>query len=423
MQSIKHKSKHIFGVLLTVCMVLSLISAFSVIALAESANYVYATLTVTMPAGGAYPDYYVSVPASDIDKYSAVVDYWYDCDEQVIMEATDTFVEGGYYYAEIIITPESPYTIDTRSITINGQRFPFDYGWEGPTPDSYVVYREFTASIPVVATYTIAFDVNGGSSVPTQTVFSGNKAVKPEDPTKEGFNFVGWFTDKALTTAFDFNANISSSLTLYAMWMAIEVEPITPVMPVNPFTDVKGTDWFIDAVILVYDRGLMNGTSTNPMLFSPAMTLTRGMVVTVLYRLEGSGVSDQGSGDDGYDSPFTDVPDGAYYADAVKWAYHNGIVSGYGNGKFGPEDNVTREQMATMLFNYQLFSEKIPPDVLEDGEFNDNDSVSDWAKNAVNGLAMQGVITGKPGNLFDPKGNATRAEFATVLMRFVKSAI
>ena len=191
--------------------------------------------------------------------------------------------------------------------------------------------------------------------------------------------------------------------------------PITPEKPINPFTDVKGTDWFIDTVIFVYDKGLMTGTSISPMLFSPNMTLTRGMVVTVLYRMEGTpDVS-------GLSNPFDDVTVDAYYADAIKWAADKKIVSGYGNGKFGPNDNITREQMATILLNYELAFDKIPMDIVADRAFSDWNAIADWAKNAVNRLTMQGIINGKSGNLFDPKGNATRAEFTTVLMKFVEA--
>jgi uncharacterized repeat protein (TIGR02543 family) len=182
----------------------------------------------------------------------------------------------------------------------------------------------------------------------------------------------------------------------------------------NPFTDVKPGDWFYGDVEYVFTNGLMVGTSTDPMLFSPNATLTRGMVVTVLWRLAGSPVLD------GAVNQFTDVMDGLWYSDAVMWAAANGIVSGYGNGLFGPEDNITREQMAVIIINYQKFSGKIPPDIVMDREFSDWNDISDWAKDAVNRLTIQGIISGKPGNLFDPQGETTRAEFAAVLHRFLE---
>jgi len=148
------------------------------------------------------------------------------------------------------------------------------------------------------------------------------------------------------------------------------------------------------------------------MLFSPNMTLTRGMVVTVLYRMAESPDAS------GLSNPFDDVSDGKWYSDAVKWAADNKIVNGYGNGKFGPMDNITREQMAVMLMNYQQFSGNIPPDVVMDREFSDRDKISVWAKDAVDKLTKQGIINGRPNNLFDPDGEATRAEFAAILHRY-----
>jgi len=159
----------------------------------------------------------------------------------------------------------------------------------------------------------------------------------------------------------------------------------------------------------------MLGTSESPLLFSPNATLTRGMVVTVLYRMQGAVPAIANA------NPFDDVAEGMWYTDAVKWAAANGIVSGYGNGKFGPNDNITREQMATILLNYQQFTGKFPPDIVADREFSDWNNISDWAKNAVNRLTMQGIISGKPNNLFDPKGEATRAEFAAMMHRFLET--
>jgi uncharacterized repeat protein (TIGR02543 family) len=190
---------------------------------------------------------------------------------------------------------------------------------------------------------------------------------------------------------------------------------ITPEKPVNPFTDVRGTDWFFDAVVYVNHYGLMIGTSTDPMLFSPNLTLTRGMVVTVLYRIEGSpDVS-------GLANPFNDLIDGAWYADAVKWAYHNGIVSGYGGGKFGPNDDITRQDMAVMLNNYANFAGKELPKIRGYPGFLDEADIANYAKEAVERFFMAAIINGKPGNVFDPRGQATRAEFATMLMNFAET--
>jgi hypothetical protein len=195
----------------------------------------------------------------------------------------------------------------------------------------------------------------------------------------------------------------------------------------NPFADVKEGDWFYDAVRFVYERGIMTGTGTEPMLFSPNVSLTRGMLVSILYRLAGESLTADGRP---YDNPFTDITEGVWYTDAVKWAAANGVVAGYGDGRFGPNDNITREQLAVILFNYQQLSEIIPPADNSDLAFADSEKISDWAKVAVNRLTEQGLISGKPGNadsgnsanIFDPKSGATRAETASILERFITRA-
>jgi len=208
------------------------------------------------------------------------------------------------------------------------------------------------------------------------------------------------FTDGAIvTTSFTVNA-------------ASDVQPITPALPVNPFEDVFGSDWFIDAVIYVYDKGLMEGTSGSPMLFSPNTSTTRGMIVTILHRMAGS--PDVGD----ISNPFDDVEEGRYYANAVKWAVANGIVSGYGDGRYGPEDNITREQLAAILNNYSKFIEKNLPVNRDYPGFSDDTNISNYAREAVERLFKASIINGKPGNIFDPQGTATRAEVATMLKAF-----
>ena len=180
------------------------------------------------------------------------------------------------------------------------------------------------------------------------------------------------------------------------------------------FEDVRTDDWFNNGVMFAYNHGLMTGTSTSPMLFSPNDAMTRGMVVTVLYRLQNAVPSIY------YANPFDDVDESQWYAEAVKWAYHNDIVAGYGNNQFGPNDNITREQMAAILFNYCVWK-GIDVSVGEDTNilsYDDAFEISEYAIPAFQWACGAGVISGKPGDLLDPKGNATRAEFATVLMRF-----
>jgi hypothetical protein len=187
-------------------------------------------------------------------------------------------------------------------------------------------------------------------------------------------------------------------------------DPETPLAGLFPFTDVAESDWFYGDVYYMWENGLMNGTSDT--LFSPGRTLTRGMVVTVLYRMESE------PGVDGLGTPFPDVAEGVWYTDAIKWAADKKIVLGYGDGHFGPDDDITREQMAAILYRYQQLAEEAPPDAVEEITFADAGDISDYAKEPVKALVMQGIINGKPNNRFDPKGNATRAEFAAMLHRY-----
>lgn len=177
------------------------------------------------------------------------------------------------------------------------------------------------------------------------------------------------------------------------------------------FNDVSANDWFASAVDYVTGKGMMNGTADNT--FSPKANTTRGMVVTVLYRLENQPSTSAAS--------FTDVASGAYYANAVAWANANGIVSGYGSGKFGPNDKVTREQLAAILYRYAQYKKYDVSGAKSLDGYTDAQSVSSYAVPALQWANAVGVVTGKSGNKLDPKGNATRAEVAAMLMRFCEN--
>ena len=159
----------------------------------------------------------------------------------------------------------------------------------------------------------------------------------------------------------------------------------------------------------------MAGTSKTT--FSPNATTTRGMVVTVLYRLEGSpAVSDTAA--------FDDVANGAYYQNAAAWAVANGITSGYGNGKFGPNDPITREQFAAFLYRYAKYK-GLDVSVGEDTNilsYNDALTISEYAFPAMQWLCGEGIMQGSDGNLM-PAGNATRAQIAALLHRFCENVL
>ena len=177
-----------------------------------------------------------------------------------------------------------------------------------------------------------------------------------------------------------------------------------------PFLDVAQDSWYYDAVSYVYRHGLMAGTSDA--IFAPNANLTRAMMATVLWAMEGSPVVN-------YAMTYTDVSGDAWYAEAVRWATSEGVVSGVGDGRFSPDSPITREQMAVMLYAYAVHKGY---DTSHDGaaarSFHDYDAISDWARTAMEWVVDAGMIGGKPGNILDPGGTATRAEVATILMRF-----
>ena len=197
----------------------------------------------------------------------------------------------------------------------------------------------------------------------------------------------------------------ASKVTVEAVFTAVEPEPEG-----LPFTDVTSGDWFYDAVAYVYDKGMMEGTTDTT--FAPAMNLTRSMIAQVLYNLEERPEAPGAAG-------FPDVAAGAWYADAVNWAAARGIVKGYDTGAFGPEDSVTREQLAAILYRY---AQAKGYDTTQSGmavrEFSDSASISDWAQTAMSWAVNAQVLSGKGNGVLDPQGTATRAEVAQMLMNF-----
>ena len=202
----------------------------------------------------------------------------------------------------------------------------------------------------------------------------------------------------------------ASKVTVEATFTQIATEPET-----LPFTDVKTGDWFYEAVQYVYDKGMMTGVSADR--FAPASTTTRGMIVTILYRLENEPAVSGGSA-------FTDVENGAWYADAVAWAAANDIVNGTSATTFAPNSPITREQMATMLYRFAQYKGMDAVTLQENlTGYPDGDQVSDYAIPAMNWAVGQGLIAGMENGTLVPQGSATRAQVATILMRFCENVM
>ena len=173
------------------------------------------------------------------------------------------------------------------------------------------------------------------------------------------------------------------------------------------FSDVDAGDWYAEAAVYCRDNGLMSGTGETT--FSPDTPMTRGMLVTVLYRLAGSPSLEH----ENLGYPFSDVPGDSWYADGVYWARLNGVVSGYSDSVFGPNDPLTREQLATILWRYAG-----SPAVEGSASFTDESDIASWAASAVAWAQESGYVSGVGGNRFAPDGTATRAQVAVILMRY-----
>lgn len=277
---------------------------------------------------------------------------------------------------------------------------------------------------PVV--WNITYVTDGGTingEYPT-TYTKGTVTVLPTNVTKPGYTFLGWFTAYiGGVQVRQIEATETGDKTFYARWQKTvlpppPVTPGTPVAPARPaapvglpFADVSGSDWFYNDVRYVYEKGIMDGTGADR--FSPNAPLTRAMIVTILYRMAGS-PSVSGSSD------FTDVAAGKWFAKAVAWAAANGIVNGYGDSLFGPNDPVTREQLAAILYRYAVYGGMTAVTLEENlGSFADTAQLSAYAIQAMNWAVGQGLINGSGNNLV-PKAQATRAQVAAIIHRYLE---
>ena len=302
----------------------------------------------------------------------------------------------------------------SADITVNGQTikptksYTFKYthssgGSSGGSSSGKTTYKVTTSAVN-----------NGGVNASPSSAEKGATITITLSPDK------GYKLDKLTVTDGSGKtvSTVKKSDTVYTFTMpasavnvGVSYVKATETPSKTKFNDVSANDWFASAVDYVTGKGMMNGTADNT--FSPKANTTRGMVVTVLYRLENQPSTSAAS--------FTDVASGAYYANAVAWANANGIVSGYGSGKFGPNDKVTREQLAAILYRYAQYKKYDVSGAKSLDGYTDAQSVSSYAVPALQWANAAGVVTGKSGNKLDPKGNATRAEVAAMLMRFCEN--
>ena len=256
-----------------------------------------------------------------------------------------------------------------------------------------VFARNYTGSGDI----TLTFKTRGGTELEELTVARGSTVdLRGYMSWREGFDFAGWYSDGSFMERLD-EIKMDGSRTVYAGW--------------EPFDDVGWADWFHDNVVYVYENGLMNGTGAA--VFEPDGTVTRGMIVTILHRLEGEPAVN-------YLMPFADVAEGAWYAEAVRWAASEGIVTGVSETLFAPNDPITREQFAAILWRYAKYkgfdvSIGESTNILSYADFGE---IGEYAIPALQWACGEGIISGRGEGVLDPRGTATRAEAAAMLQRF-----
>lgn len=256
-------------------------------------------------------------------------------------------------------------------------------------------------------TYTLTFETNGGNAISKVTKNKGTTIdLAQYAPTKSGATFEGWYADKGLTKKIT-SVKLDANTTVYAKWTEAPVSGL-------PFGDVKSADWFYNDVKYVYEKGMMAGTAAD--VFAPNATTTRAMIVTILYRLEGSPAV-TGT------SAFVDVPAGQWYTDAVNWAAANQIVKGTSATTFAPNDSITREQMAAILYRYAQYKGYDVTKKADLSGYSDNSQVSAYAKDALAWANAAKLINGVTNTTLAPQGNATRAQVSAILHRFCDGVV
>lgn len=261
------------------------------------------------------------------------------------------------------------------------------------------------------SSFTIKFNANGGTVLESVVVKRGEK-ITPPVPTREGYIFAGWYTDNNFTKPFGVKTLINKNMTLYAKWIPVEECTGTESdnCPCLHFADVDPNMWYHKGVDYVLNNNMMVGVADG--VFAPDLDVTRAMLVTVLWRNEGKPA--------GADTTFADLEEGLYYVDAVEWATENGVVTGYSDEVFAPNDSITREQLAAIIYRYAK-NKGYDVSVGENTNilsYTDADQISEYAISAIQYAVGSGLMTGRTETTINPKANTTRAEMATILYRF-----
>ena len=285
-----------------------------------------------------------------------------------------------------------------------------------PTPDPD---EPDVPDIPANPSYQITMPAaEGGSVTANPTAAKKGDTVTLTVTPEDGYQLADltvtdfWGKDVALTKQAD------GTYTFTMPGSQVEIEAAFTQTgepePELPFTDVTEADWFYDEVYYVWANGLMNGVENNR--FAPNTATNRAMLATILYRLAGQP-------DVSGEMPFTDVAAGTWYTDAVLWAAQNGIVNGLGENTFAPMNTLTREQLVTMLYRYAEAEGYDVSAAADLSGYPDADKVQTYAQGAMSWAVAEGIVAGMDDGTLNPAGNATRAQIATILMRFCEGVV
>lgn len=316
------------------------------------------------------------------------------------------------------------------SVTLDGNAADSTLAVENNSVTAVPVRTSTGGSLAAPVYCTVKFETNGANAVDSIKIVKNRVISQPNNVKKDGYKLVGWFTDSELTDEYNFGEKVTKSITLYAKWEKIGGEDESQQGGTsdnqtgdtsdnqtggktwkNPFSDVKENDWFAGSVEYAVKNGLFRGISDDT--FEPYGNITRGMFITVLYRADGEPAV---FGENG----FTDVLKNDYFSDAVLWGEQNGIINGISDTLFAPNENITREQIAVMMYRYAKLTDTAPTGAWAIRlDYSDLTEISDYAAEAVMFCKLKNVMQGKDGNRFAPKENATRAEIAAVLERFL----
>ena len=298
------------------------------------------------------------------------------------------------------ITGKAAHTFGDWTVTVQ----PTEYRGGERVRSCTVCQRTETEEIPAIGPITryctLTFVVNGGSDLdrlfkPKGTVID----LKDYTTSRYGFTFAGWYEDEALTRRVS-TITLDADKKVYAAWTRSRA-----------FEDVKLSDWFYDDVMFVFGQGVMQGVSDTR--FGPYLTATRAMMATILWRMEGSPAPTA-------EARFTDVSSGKWYSEAIAWTAQSGVYTGYADGSFRPNDPITREQLAAILYRYAKYK-GLDVSAGEDTNilsYTDALEISDYAFPAMQWACGTGVMQGSNGRLL-PRGRATRAQIAAMLHRYL----